>query len=115
MKVFHLIEKLRTLNPNLTVSFELAGWVEVPDGAGECGEMMYRERRREKGLDATCKLRPDDVQPIADHLVISLRQIVRYERPIACNYELSCTPRISIQPAIRKRLTSTRYSGRLRR
>lgn len=41
--------------------------------------MMYREPSRAKALDAMCKLHPDDIAALCDHLVISVGQLLRYE------------------------------------
>ena len=79
MKVHHLITKLQSLDPNLTVSVRLLGWVATPYAPGEAGEMMYREPRREKALDAVCEIHPDDIVASAAYASISLGQVVRYE------------------------------------
>jgi hypothetical protein len=79
MKVHHLIAKLQNIDPDLTVSLCLLGWVATPYGAGDAGEMIFREPRREKALDALCKLHPDDIVASAATAVITLSQVVRYE------------------------------------
>jgi hypothetical protein len=79
MKISHLIKKLETLNPELPVSLELRGFVQVPIGPGDGGEMMYREPQEDARMCASMILHPDDISIIAEQAVLSVNYVLRYE------------------------------------
>lgn len=79
MRISHLIRKLETLDPELPVALEVRGYISVPIGAGDAGEMMYREPCEEPRMFGTLRLHPDDIGVRGQRAVLSISYMVSYE------------------------------------
>lgn len=79
MKISHLIRKLETLDPELSVTLEVRGFILVPIGPGDGGEMMFREPREEPRMFGALRLHPDDIGVRGQHAVLSVNYTVGYE------------------------------------
>ncbi len=79
MKISHLIDKLKTLNPDLPVMLEVHGFVLVPIGPGDGGEMMFHEPRAERRMFGALRLHPDDIAARGQQAVVSVSYTISYE------------------------------------
>lgn len=79
MKISHLIRKLETLDPELPVALEVRGYISVPIGPGDGGEMMFREPREESRMFGALRLHPDDIGVRGQQAVLSVNYTISYE------------------------------------
>ena len=79
MRISHLIRKLESMDPDLPVSLEVRGYILVPIGPGDGGEMMFREPREEPQMFGALRLHPDDFAVRGQRAVLAVDYTVSYE------------------------------------